>query len=60
MVVSIIFLGNAIGFISAALITNFLTSKIGYARALMIAEALMVAAYVILVVTPPLYMVPIA
>ena len=60
VLVSIIFLGNAFGFISAALIIHFLVSKVGNARTLMIAEGLKLAAYVILVSTPPIYMVMIA
>ena len=55
--VSIIFLGNAIGFISAALFTNWLASNFRYARAFMVAEGLKLAAYAILATTPPVGLV---
>lgn len=59
-VVSLIFVTNAVGFISAAFITDFLTSKFGRAKSLMFAEALVLAGYVIVVCTPPFPVVVVA
>ena len=58
--VSTIFLGNALGFISAAFVTNALSSKVGSGRAFMIAEGLKLAGYVLLAATPPFPLVVIA
>ena len=52
-IVSLIFVSNAIGFIAAAPITHALQARLGRARTLILAESLMVAAYIMLVCTPP-------
>ena len=52
-IVSLIFVTNAVGFISAAPITQFLQAKLGRAKMLVLAETLMIAAYIMLVCTPP-------
>ena len=52
-IVSLIFVTNAVGFISAAPITHFLHAKLGRAKMLVLSEALMIAAYIMLVCTPP-------
>ncbi|KAI9686250.1 MAG: hypothetical protein M1822_003906 [Bathelium mastoideum] len=59
-VVSLIFVTNAIGFISAAFITDFLTSRFGRAKSLMFAEALVLSGYVMVVCTPPFPVVVVA
>lgn len=50
---SLVFVGNAVGFISAAFFCNATLSKLGRARTLVCAEAVLLAAYIILVSTPP-------
>jgi predicted MFS family arabinose efflux permease len=50
---SIVFVGQAAGFIIAAFFNNALLSKIGRAKMLMAAEAILLVSYVILVCTPP-------
>ncbi|KAH0541277.1 hypothetical protein FGG08_004201 [Glutinoglossum americanum] len=52
-VVSLIFISNAIGFLSAALFTEALQDRLGRAKALMIAEALMLAGYLAILFMPP-------
>lgn len=59
-IVSCIFVGQAAGFILAAIFNNALLSKMGRAKMLMLAEMIMMAAYVILVCTPPYAAVVIA
>ena len=59
-VVSLIFVTNAVGFISAAFIADFLTSRFGRAKSLMFAEALILSGYVIVVCTPPFAVVVVA
>ena len=59
-VVSLIFVTNAVGFISAAFITDFLTSRFGRAKSLMFAEALVLSGYMIVVCTPPFPVVVVA
>ena len=59
-IVSMIFVGQAAGFIIAAFFNNAILRKLGRAKMLMLAEALMVAAYVMLVCTPPYPVVVIA
>jgi hypothetical protein len=52
-IMSLIFVGQAAGFIVAAFFNNVILGKLGRAKMLMSAEAIMLAAYVILVCTPP-------
>jgi fucose permease len=52
-IMSLVFVGNAIGFISAAFFTNMILGKFGRAKTLIIAELIQLSAYVILVCTPP-------
>lgn len=52
-IMSLVFVGNAIGFITAAFFTNILLGKFGRAKALMIAELIQLSAYIIMVCTPP-------
>jgi MFS family permease len=52
-IVSLIFISNAIGFLSAAPFTEALQARLGRAKALMIAEALMLAGYIVILLTPP-------
>ena len=52
-IVSLIFVTNAIGFISAAPITHALQARLSRAKMLVLGESLMVAAYIMLVCTPP-------
>ena len=59
-VVSLIFVTNAVGFISAAFITDFLASRFGRAKSLMFAEALVLLGYIIVVCTPPFPVVVVA
>ena len=49
-VVSLIFVTNAIGFISAAPLTQVLQGRLGRARVLVLAEGIMLAGYVMLVI----------
>jgi fucose permease len=59
-VVSLIFVGQALGFILAAFFNNTVLSKLGRAKTLMCAMALMIAAFIVLVCTPPYPVVVIA
>lgn len=59
-IVSMIFVSNAIGFIFAATYTNWLHAKIGRARHMLLAQLALVAGYVILVTTPPFWLVCVA
>ncbi|KAF1993304.1 MFS general substrate transporter [Amniculicola lignicola CBS 123094] len=52
-VMSLVFVGNAAGFIVTAFFTNTILHKLGRAKTLILAELIMLAAYVMLVVTPP-------
>ncbi|KAI4686891.1 uncharacterized protein J4E84_005262 [Alternaria hordeiaustralica] len=52
-IMSLVFVSNAIGFISAAFFTNTILGKFGRAKTLIIAELIQLSAYVILVCTPP-------
>ena len=49
-IVSLIFVTNAIGFISAAPMTQILQARLGRARLLVLAEAIMMAGYTMLVI----------
>lgn len=59
-IVSLIFVANAVGWISAAPITHALLGRIGRARMLALAQSLMLAGYIILVCTPPFPIVTLA
>jgi len=59
-IVSLIFITNAIGFISAAPITHALQARLGRANMLVLAESLMIVAYIMLVCTPPFPVVVLA
>ncbi|KAF1841261.1 MFS general substrate transporter [Cucurbitaria berberidis CBS 394.84] len=50
---SLVFVGNAVGFIVAAFFTNTILGKIGRAKTLILAELIQLSAYIILVCTPP-------
>lgn len=52
-IMSLVFVGNAAGFITAAFFTNTLLGKLGRAKTLILAELIQLSAYVILVCTPP-------
>ncbi|KIW01916.1 uncharacterized protein PV09_06757 [Verruconis gallopava] len=52
-VVSLIFVTNAVGFLSAAFVADMILHKIGRAKTLMLAEALLIVGYTITVCTPP-------
>jgi fucose permease len=51
-VMSLIFVGQAAGFIVAAFFNNVILSKLGRAKMLMASEVIMIA-YIILLCTPP-------
>ena len=52
-VMSLIFVGQAVGFILAAFFNNYLLNKLRRAKVLMLAELIMIGGYIILVCTPP-------
>ncbi|CAE7199657.1 hypothetical protein P3342_010283 [Pyrenophora teres f. teres] len=52
-IMSLVFVTNAVGFISAAFFTNIILGKFGRARTLIFAELIGLSAHVILVCTPP-------
>lgn len=52
-VVSLIFVTTAVGFVSAAPITHALQLRLGRAKMLVLAECIMMVAYIMLVCTPP-------
>ena len=52
-VVSTIFVGQAAGFILAAFFNNMILDRIGRARMLMSAEAIILVSYIMIVSTPP-------
>ncbi len=59
-IVSLIFVTNALGFISAAFITHALQAKLGRAKTLMLAEAVMMLAFIMIACTPPFPVVVVA
>lgn len=59
-IMSLVFVGNAVGFIAAAPLVTWVLSKLGRAKTLMYAELFLIAAYVMLVCTPPFPVVIIA
>ncbi|KAK7543318.1 major facilitator superfamily domain-containing protein [Phyllosticta citricarpa] len=56
-IISLIFISNAAGFIAAAFFTHAINERYGRARSLVLAEILMIAGYVMLVATPPFWVV---
>ncbi|KAL6161897.1 hypothetical protein ACJQWK_08297 [Exserohilum turcicum] len=52
-IMSLVFVGNAAGFIAAAFFTNTILGKLGRAKTLVVAEAIQFSAYIVLVCTPP-------
>lgn len=50
---SLVFVTNAVGFISAAFFTNIILGKFGRAKTLILAELIGLSAHIILVCTPP-------
>ncbi|KAK8212049.1 major facilitator superfamily domain-containing protein [Phyllosticta capitalensis] len=56
-IISLIFISNAAGFIAAAFVTNIIHERYGRARSLVLAEIFMMAGYIMLVVTPPFWVV---
>jgi len=52
-IVSLIFVTNAVGFLSAAPITQALQARLGRAKTLVLSECIMTAAYIMLVCRPP-------
>lgn len=59
-IVSLVFVGQAIGFISAAFFTDALVSRFGRAKAMMLAEFLVAVGFAIIVATPPFAVVVVA
>lgn len=59
-VVSLIFVANAVGWISAAPVTHALLGRIGRAKMLALAQSLMLAGYIVLVCMPPFPVVTLA
>ncbi len=59
-IVSLIFVTNAIGFLSAAFIVDFILHKLGRAKTLMAAEVLLIVGYTIVACTPQFPLVVIA
>ncbi|KAL5115088.1 hypothetical protein ACEQ8H_007003 [Pleosporales sp. CAS-2024a] len=52
-IVSLVFVGNALGSILAAFFTDTILSKVGRAKTLVFGDLMQLAAYIILVCTPP-------
>jgi MFS family permease len=52
-IMSLVFVGNAIGFILAAPFTDTILSKFGRAKTLVTGDVIQLCAYIILVCTPP-------
>lgn len=59
-IMSLVFVGNAIGFIAAAPLVTWVLNKLGRAKTLIYAELFLIAAYIILVCTPPFPLVIVA
>ncbi|KAF2129309.1 MFS general substrate transporter [Dothidotthia symphoricarpi CBS 119687] len=59
-IMSLVFVGNAAGFILAAFFTNVILGRIGRAKTLILAELIQLSAYTILVCTPPYALVVIS
>jgi fucose permease len=52
-IVSLVFVGNAIGFVTAAFFTDTILGKLGRAKTLIAAELVLLSAYAMIVATPP-------
>ncbi|KAF4549055.1 Bypass of stop codon-like protein 2 [Elsinoe fawcettii] len=52
-IVSLIFVANAVGFITTAFISDVVSSKLGRAKTLMLSEVIFALGYLIIVCTPP-------
>ncbi|KAJ4368047.1 hypothetical protein N0V83_006402 [Neocucurbitaria cava] len=52
-IMSLVFVGNAVGFITAAFFTNIILGKLGRAKTLILADLIQLSANIILVCTPP-------
>ncbi len=59
-IMSLVFVGNAVGFIAAAPLVTWVLSKLGRAKTLIFAELFLIAAYVMIVCTPPFAVVIVA
>jgi len=59
-IMSLIFVGNAVGFIAAAPFVNWALAKFGRAKTLIYADMLLIAGFIMLVCTPPFPVVIIA
>lgn len=59
-IMSLVFVGNAVGFIAAAPLVNWVLSKLGRAKTLILAEAFLIAADIMIACTPPFPVVIIA
>ncbi|KAI1665638.1 MFS general substrate transporter [Pyrenophora tritici-repentis] len=52
-IMSLVFVGNAFGFIAAAFFTDMILKKIGRGKAMVLGDMIQLSAYIILVCTPP-------
>lgn len=52
-IMSLVFVGNALGFISAAFITDMLLGSLGRGKTLILGDTIQLCAYIVLVCTPP-------
>jgi fucose permease len=52
-IMSLVFVGNALGFISAAFITDMLLGSFGRGKTLILGDTIQLCAYIVLVCTPP-------
>jgi fucose permease len=59
-VISLVFVGNAAGFIVAAFFTHTILDRLGRAKTLILSELIILSAYIMLVVTPPYPVVVVA
>jgi fucose permease len=59
-IVSLIFITNAIGFITAAFFTDLTLEKLGRAKSCMLSETMLIAGYIIIACTPPFPIVVLA
>ncbi|KAF2719332.1 MFS general substrate transporter [Polychaeton citri CBS 116435] len=59
-IVSLIFVTNAVGFISAAFCTNILATRLGRSKTLVLSELFMIAGYTIIACTPSFALIVVA
>ena len=59
-IMSLVFVGNAVGFIAAAPLVTWVLGRLGRAYTIIYAEAFLIAAYIMLVCTPPFPVVIVA